>query len=520
MRRRAIPSPGRPRDEPAGPQPRIDPGPGPGRGRPARAGGLDRPRRSAADGPASGRRRPSVRLAWRALRRHWWQALLLWSAGSAGLMALAHDRVRPTFEASSAIRVDPGDRGPCRRRGPRRLRGLQGDPGPAGHQPRRDRLGPLGPPRAAPACPGWPRPRTPRPRSARSVVAAVVPGTNLIQVSMSSESADEAAEIVNAVIDAYLLVAPRPRRGGRRAACRRLREVQEERAAAVRPEAGGGRPAGRPDRLGRRRRARDRDSVTIEAYRVLTQQLLQARPRAGRGAGPARAAPGRAEGPGPGRPAGPRRRGGRRVLRQAREVAEVRSRLAKAREDLAQAGRIARDSGDPSRVAAKKRVDELQSQIDALWVKMRPSMLARPAGPRPAGRPSGTPPRPKVDGLKARLAQLNERLETLNARTRAAGADELTPGVRPPGPRPGRVGARRGHPEPRPGRVRGPGAGRPVPPGIPGPGVDRARGRPPAQGDGRGPGGDVPDGPRACSPWSSPGPAGWSTPRTSRAGSA
>ena len=110
-----------------------------------------------AGGPPTDRRGPSWGLAWRAIRRHWWQAFLLWSAGSAGLMALARDRVRPTFEASSAIRVEPGD--PPLARGRRRLRGLSGDPGPAGDQPRGHLLGPVGPPRTPRVTPAGPRPR-------------------------------------------------------------------------------------------------------------------------------------------------------------------------------------------------------------------------------------------------------------------------------------------------------------------------------------------------------------------------
>jgi capsular exopolysaccharide synthesis family protein len=106
------------------------------------------------------------------------------------------------------------------------------------------------------------------------------------------------------------------------------------------------------------------------------------------------------------------------------EVAEIRSRLAGARERLAQAGRIARDSGDLSWVEARKRVDGLQSQIDALWGRLKPSMLqaGRASAAREAERQASLV---KVNGLKARLAQLNERLEALGARTRAAGADEL-----------------------------------------------------------------------------------------------
>ena len=56
-------------------------------------------------------RRVSARLAWRAFRRHWWQALLLWLAGSSGLMALAYFKVKPSYDAFSTIKVDPGDRG-------------------------------------------------------------------------------------------------------------------------------------------------------------------------------------------------------------------------------------------------------------------------------------------------------------------------------------------------------------------------------------------------------------------------
>src|SRR5947209_3698851 len=56
-------------------------------------------------------RRLSAGLVWRALRRHWWQALLLWTATSSALMALAYYKVKPTYDAFSTIKVDPGDRG-------------------------------------------------------------------------------------------------------------------------------------------------------------------------------------------------------------------------------------------------------------------------------------------------------------------------------------------------------------------------------------------------------------------------
>ena len=158
---------------------------------PARTSGL-RPARLRPDVAEPARRRSvgspavAIRLTWRAVRRHWWQAILLWLAGSAGLMALAYQRVRPTFDTSSAIRVEPGDRGRFRERSgagtsrsSRRLRPV-GSPTPTSSP---------GPCRATPncsACPGWPRPGTPRPKFAGWMAVMVFPRTNLIRVSMSA----------------------------------------------------------------------------------------------------------------------------------------------------------------------------------------------------------------------------------------------------------------------------------------------------------------------------------------------
>jgi capsular exopolysaccharide synthesis family protein len=41
----------------------------------------------------------------RAMRRHWWQILLLWSVGSAVLVTLVHYKVKPTYEANAWLKV-------------------------------------------------------------------------------------------------------------------------------------------------------------------------------------------------------------------------------------------------------------------------------------------------------------------------------------------------------------------------------------------------------------------------------
>src|SRR5262249_9508027 len=53
----------------------------------------------------------SLRLIGRALRRYWWQGLLLWGFGSGVVMTLAFYKVKPTYEAIAAIRVEQGEQG-------------------------------------------------------------------------------------------------------------------------------------------------------------------------------------------------------------------------------------------------------------------------------------------------------------------------------------------------------------------------------------------------------------------------
>ena len=46
--------------------------------------------------------------AWRAVRRHWWQALFLWVLGTAGMATLAYYKVKPTYEAVAQFESSPG----------------------------------------------------------------------------------------------------------------------------------------------------------------------------------------------------------------------------------------------------------------------------------------------------------------------------------------------------------------------------------------------------------------------------
>ena len=56
--------------------------------------------------PPPAPKKVSLRLITRALRRHWWQALLLWAAGTAGLVAFAYTKIQPTYDAMAQVKVE------------------------------------------------------------------------------------------------------------------------------------------------------------------------------------------------------------------------------------------------------------------------------------------------------------------------------------------------------------------------------------------------------------------------------
>ena len=363
----------------------------------------------------------TARLVWRAARRHWWQFLAAWAVGSAALVAVAYLAVKPTYDAFSTIRVDPGDRG------------LFGESGAAVDfevfketQVRRV----TNPNVIATALAAHPEllalPRLARARDAeaeirKSVAVGVVPRTNLIQVSMSSESAEEAAAIVNAMIEAYLKVALDSTEEETERRCRRLREVKEERTLAVRQRRDA--IAALASRIGAvdGAQARNRNASTIEQYGVLTDQLL----RADLELVDARATLDRLRAEADARAqADPSRPDDETVAAfyATPQVAEVRARLDKARQSLLESERIARDPSDPAAASARKRLDEAQGQLDALWARMKPT-LAKAAAARDGSLKVAEA---RVVAIETRMAQLDERLAKINDRSKAAGSDELT----------------------------------------------------------------------------------------------
>lgn len=381
-------------------------------------------RPSTVESPNAPARGLSPRVVWRAFRRHWWQALALWMVTSAAVMVAAYSYFRPTYDAFSTIKVDPGDRGLFRENNA--AVDFQ-----VFKETQVKRI--TNPNVIATALAAHPEllsmPRLSRASDAEAEIrkalgVVVIPNTNLIQVSMASESAEEAALIVNSMIEAYLRVALDASEEETEKRCRRLREVKEERTATVRQKRDA--IATLVKRIGTvdSSQARDRNSVSVEQYGVLTHQLLQvdlelveAQARFDQiQAEPVAAAKLASAEPDEETIA---------AFYATPRVAEVRAKLDKARQAMTEANRIARDPSDPALTSARKRVDDAQGQLDSLWARMKPTLAKSAkldAGHEEERRSTSL----KVAGLKTRMAQLNERLEKLNIQTKAAGSDELS----------------------------------------------------------------------------------------------
>ena len=163
--------------------------------------GTSRPRRSTtAEPPPSPGFNPKIILS--AIRRHWWQILLLWSVGSAVLVTLVYYKVKPTYEAIAWLEVEPTTRSLMAQsymikdfepfletqvllvESPDVLSAALQDP-------------------KVSSLPQVINSLDPEADLRKDINVAIQKGTHLIFVTMNTENASHGPTIVNAVIDAY-----------------------------------------------------------------------------------------------------------------------------------------------------------------------------------------------------------------------------------------------------------------------------------------------------------------------------
>ena len=154
-------------------------------------------------GEAAPPRMFNPKIVARALKRHWWRILAIWAISSAGLGYLAYTKIRPSFEATAWLQVEP----PAREILVQSRNGV--DFGPYLDTQVLLVTSPdvLATAIADPTIAQLPKIRAaadPEVELRREIAAAVQRGTHLIKVQMIGENAVEVAAIVNAVVNAYL----------------------------------------------------------------------------------------------------------------------------------------------------------------------------------------------------------------------------------------------------------------------------------------------------------------------------
>ena len=144
----------------------------------------------------------SVRAVFRATRRYWWLILALWTVGSAGLGAAVYLRIRPQYRAFSLLKVDPSAMDLY-------ASGIREGDGPY----MKTNVELIKSPNVLTAAISEEKVRElPRIRNAadpvqeltKNVMVQIRPDTQLIEVWMMSPSGEEAAILVNAVVQGFL----------------------------------------------------------------------------------------------------------------------------------------------------------------------------------------------------------------------------------------------------------------------------------------------------------------------------
>ncbi len=386
----------------------------------------------------------SIRVALRGARRYWWLVLMLWIVGSVGISGIIYMKVRPSYRAISLLRVDPAEND---------LYGVR---------TRSDSLDPflqtqvqlITSPNVLTAAGTNPKAAVlPRIQTAgdvvqelrKAIMVNVIPGTYLIEVSMTSQSAFEAATLVNAVVDAFMESNVEWSDGMTRTQIKNLEtylgdlrnqtdEMERrwmELAALGDPDAqfikdaqqaGAARPDAQASKDGRGARS---GTITIEEYKRVRQDLFQVNLDLAQSQawldGARKAARDSAQGARTTTPAEEQARADRQVERRFLadpEVIQLATDMLAARTKLDDVLRVAAQPNDPAERIARKKLDLLQARYNKLW-----ETKTRAYSEGPASGQEDDPQREireaaaKVEALKIKQATLEQASRSLQIST-------------------------------------------------------------------------------------------------------
>jgi succinoglycan biosynthesis transport protein ExoP len=354
----------------------------------------------------------SLRLIGRALCRHWWQATLLWMAGSAGLLTLAYYKVKPTYDAISRVRVEVGDFSIFAQNSNAPIDFTQYMETQVSNVTSPTVIGTAL--AAHPDLTGYPVLRgalDPEAEIRHALRVGIVPRTSLIQVEMSSESPAEAAAIVNAVVEAYLKHAQATYDASTQKRIDQLKGTRDEQLAEVDrqrrlvEELHKNIGAANVDAI------KDRNVASLDKYRQWSEQLTSVEIM--RIAAKAKLDQLRDEKSLPARP---------QESEQIKlavidafyadpQVSVLQVDIERAESKLKDIERRVRSQSDPARVMAAQRIKDLSDRKDDLWRKLEPR-LRRQVTPTPTDVETER----AIKESEANLAALATQEDTLRGR--------------------------------------------------------------------------------------------------------
>ncbi|HEU5116732.1 MAG TPA: polysaccharide biosynthesis tyrosine autokinase [Isosphaeraceae bacterium] len=330
------------------------------------------------DPPTSPAFNPKIIL--RAIRRHWWQILLLWSVGSAVLMTLVYYKIKPTYEATAWLKVEPTTRSLMAQsymitdfepfletqvllvESPDVLGAAIQDP-------------------KVSSLPQVVRSLDPEVDLRKEINVAIQKGTHLIFVTMNTENPSHGPQIINAVVDAYK----------KTASTWSDTEMQEQRSRLQDLRKGFADDVTKYKEqlleLGRTRNSiesSDEGTVTLEQYRQFQERLAEVQmarygaeamlaylkndlQRQNARPSPAQMIPSEAL-----------ETEIRDEFRLAPGVAQLIEEMSRLQDQLQRAERLARTpSIDPVCIRYKKELAAARADYDALWKRMYPRLKQR-----------------------------------------------------------------------------------------------------------------------------------------------
>ncbi len=365
----------------------------------------------------------------RAFRRHWWQILPLWLAGSAAIWFWLPRWFPNSYESTSIVQVDSGDGGSGLEKGVDANFSTF-------KETQAKRI--VSPNMIASALANHPdlakQLATDEKADAelailRGISAVLLPNTNLIQVTMIAVKDNALAEVVDGVIEAYLRVATVFNEQGALERSARLKNLVRAKEAQVKQKRD--QVSAMVAEMGTldANEGRARHVAAIEQHAALSDQLLKTdlevvdeqakldRVRLEEIAMAAALSQ---------RPKTPVEQNAVKAFYNLPEVVVIKDQLDQVKQKLVLADRDSGKSNESNRKSLQQKNDDLQRQIDTAWAKFSPGLLiAASSEPRDKPLLESSKQEAKLNGLKARQSMLNEHLEKMNQENLKGGSKVL-----------------------------------------------------------------------------------------------